>query len=1137
MNEASRNQIAAADPARSTWLTANAGSGKTRVLTDRVARLLLAGCAPERILCLTYTKAAATEMQNRLLNRLGQWAMLPEADLRRALADLGEAGGADPAPDLAPDLAEARRLFARAIEAPGGLKVQTIHSFCAALLRRFPLEAGVPMGFVELDDRSARALRAQIVEEMAEEGDPAMASLIALHSGDNLDGFLVALKPVDFASPPDPAEIGAALGLPAGTDGDKLLAQVFTGAESDLFDALIPVLETGKSSDVKLAAKLREGNWRDPSMADFWLLAGCLLTGAGAKQPFSPKIGSLPTKDLRAGAAAPFMPELEDLMARVSDARLAALALQSAQATLALHRFGHAFCSRLNQRKAAHGWLDFDDLILFTARLLEESSMAQWVLFRLDGGIDHILVDEAQDTSPEQWRVIRRLTDEFTSGESDRNRTLFVVGDPKQSIYSFQGADIAVFDDMRSRFGQDFQAVRRAMQQRGLAHSFRSSPAILHLVDAVFQGGAAQGLGDPPHHLAFRDALPGRVDIWPALPEPDAPEPRDWTRPVDAPARNAADTALAEAVAAQISDMIGTPFTDAKTGRVRAIAAGDILILVQRRGALFQELIRACKAANLPVAGADRLKLAAELAVRDILATLTVLVTPEDDLALASALRSPLFGLSEDDLFRLANGRRRGEYLTIRLRDSHHIRARDVLADLADHTDFMRPYDLISRLLIRHGGRAALLARLGPEAEDGIEELLTQALAYESVEPPSLTGFLVWLSGDEVEVKRQLPGGAGGLIRVMTVHGSKGLESPVVILPETRKRRPDNRARTVRLENRPVWRGAAGQRPDPVAEAVADHDRRQDEENRRLLYVALTRAESWLIAAAAGDTGDDPLDSWHGMIAAGAERANLSRQQIARPGIGTVLRLSFGQWPDTPPAPAPAAAPAPAFTLPDWLHQPAPRVEPGPPVVSASALGGAMALPGAPDAGETPLDPAAAMLRGTRLHLLLEHLPHLPAAQWPAAARAALSGSEGGLPDAQELAALLEEAGAVIMAPDLAPIMSAPADAQVLREVALSAPLPGIGRLHGVIDRLLVSDREILAVDYKSNAQVPAAPEQVPPGILRQMAAYHAALGEIWPGRRLRMMLLWTAGRSLMELPAPLLQRVRDALDHGGAAS
>ncbi|RJL21274.1 double-strand break repair helicase AddA [Paracoccus siganidrum] len=1126
MDEATRNQIAAADPARSTWLTANAGSGKTRVLTDRVARLLLAGTPPERILCLTYTKAAATEMQNRLLKRLGEWAMLPEAALRAALAALGEPGGAD--------LAEARRLFARAIEAPGGLKVQTIHSFCAALLRRFPLEAGVPMGFAELDDRSARALRAEIVEEMAEAGDPAIADLTLLHSGDDLDGFLAALKPADFAVPPDAAAIGAALGLPAGMDRDRLLAQVFTGDEADLFDALIPLLEAGKSTDAKLAQTLRQGDWRDPGLAELRLLTGALLTGATAKEPFSAKIGSLPTKDLRAGAAQPFMADLEDLMLRVQDTRPLMLALESVQATLALHRFGHAFCARLTQRKAAHGWLDFDDLILFTARLLEESSMAQWVLWRLDGGIDHILVDEAQDTSPEQWRVIRRLTDEFTSGESDRTRTLFVVGDPKQSIYSFQGADIAVFEEMRARFGQDFDAVQRPMQQRGLAHSFRSSPAILRLVDAVFQGAAAQGLGDPPRHLAFRDALPGRIDIWPALQEPDKPERGDWTRPVDAPAENAADRLLAEAVAAQIAAMIGTPFLDAKSGHVRSITAGDVLILVQRRGVLFEELIRACKATGLPVAGADRLKLAAELAVRDILATLSVLATPEDDLSLAAALRSPLFGLSEDDLFRLAHGRRKREFLIRRLRASDHGGARAILNDLARQADFMRPYDLISRLLTRHGGRAALLARLGPEAEDGIDELLSQALAYETVETPSLTGFLVWLSSDEVQVKRQLPGGAGELIRVMTVHGSKGLESPVVILPETRKRRPDNRARTVRLDDRPVWRGAAATRPDPVAEAVAAHDARQAEERRRLLYVALTRAESWLIAAAAGETGDDPLDSWHGMIAEGATRAGLDGDRFEVPGIGEALRLGFGDWPET--AVQAETAPADATALPDWARRPARPAPEMPRSVAATALGGAKALGAALPEG-VDADPAAAMLRGTRLHLLLEHLPGLPAADWPEAARAALAGAEGGLPDAPELAALLAEAREVIEAPDLAAVMDPPAGAQVLREVALTAPLPGIGILHGTIDRLVIGDDGILAVDYKSNMQVPARPEQVPEGILRQMAAYRAALRGIWPGRPVRVAVLWTASRSLMELPDAILDAALAALDPGAPAS
>ncbi|WP_374299291.1 double-strand break repair helicase AddA [Paracoccus sp. (in: a-proteobacteria)] len=1117
MDEATLNQIAAADPARSTWLTANAGSGKTRVLTDRVARLLLAGTAPERILCLTYTKAAATEMQNRLLKRLGQWAMLPEPALRRELADLGEGGD--------PDLAQARRLFARAIETPGGLKVQTIHSFCAALLRRFPLEAGVPMGFMELDDRSARALRAQIVEDMAAEEVPSIRDLTALVTGDNLDAFLAGLSEADFPREPDPAPIWRSMGLPPGLDEAALLARVFTGGEGDLFAAILPILRGSGAKDSKLAEQLSQGNWRDPGPADLHLLCKCLLFGEKARVPFGPKIGDIPTKALREGRCAPFMADLEDLMSRVADARPLCMGLALAQKTLALHRFAHDFTRRLAIQKATHGWLDFDDLIRRTADLLDESSMAQWVLWRLDGGIDHILVDEAQDTSPEQWRVIRRLTDEFTSGQGshDRPRTLFVVGDPKQSIYSFQGADIAVFESVRDRFRLDFEAVRQPMQQRGLAHSFRSSPAILSLVDTVFQGDAAEGLGDPPCHIAFRHAMPGRVDIWPPLPEPEKPDHGDWTTPVDAPAENAADTQLARAVAREVKAIIGTPITDAKTGQVRAIGPGDIQILVQRRAGLFDDLIRELKAANLPVAGADRLKLAAELAVRDITATLSVASTPEDDLCLAAVLKSPLIGLSEDDLYRLAVGRGR-QSLWQRLRESRHRAAFELLFDLLTQADYLRPYDLISRLLVRHGGRAALLARLGPEAEDGIDELLSQALAYDSVETPSLTGFLVWLGSDDVQIKRQMPGGANGLIRVMTVHGSKGLESPVVILPETKKRKPGRGQPTIRLAEMPAWRGLSADRPEPVALAVEDLDRRQEEERRRLLYVAMTRAESWLIVAAAGETGDG-LESWHSMVAVGAERCTLDRCAIEIDGIGTGHRLSFGAWPEGPVAAEVTLASV--AQAPEWASRRAPPAPPRRLAIAATALGGAKVI-GAPTADA---DPHAAMLRGTRLHLLLEHLPHQPALHWPRIARARLAGAEGGLPDAAELAELLAEAAAVIDAPALSDIMAPDPAAQVLTEVELTAPLPGIGTVHGSIDRLILTDARVLAVDYKSNAVVPGRPEDTPEGILRQMAAYRAALRMIWPSRPVEVSILWTATRSLMPIPDAVLDRTIAALD------
>lgn len=1113
MDDATRNQIEAANPAHSTWLTANAGSGKTRVLTDRVARLLLAGTSPERILCLTYTKAAATEMQNRLLKRLGEWAMLPEDELLTALADLGETG--------TPDLAEARRLFARAIEAPGGLKVQTIHSFCASLLRRFPLEAGVPMGFAELDDRSARALRAEIVEEMADQDDPAIHDLTELHSGDDLDRFLASLSEADFAIPADPDAIWKALNLPPGLDEAELLGQVFDGNEGDLFDALLPILAGGKPTDERLAAKLRNGNWRLPAIPELRLSADAFLTGAKAKAPFAAKIGSIPTKDLRDGPCAHLMDRLNDLMLRVQDARPHMTALGIAQKTLTLHRFAHAFTQRLAERKAAHGWLDFDDLIRRTESLLQESSMAQWVLWRLDGGIDHILVDEAQDTSPGQWQVIRSLTDEFTSGAgaATHPRTLFVVGDPKQSIYSFQGADIAVFEEMRDRFEQDFQAVQQPMQQRGLSHSFRSSRAILELVDAVFQGEAAQGLGIPPEHIAFHNDLPGRVDIWPAIPEPERPERGDWSDPIDAPAENSANTLLARAIAAQIGAMIGAPIH--KDGEVRPIGPGDIQILVQRRGALFEELIRECKVADLPVAGSDRLKLAAELAVRDITATLSVLVTPQDDLSLASALRSPLFGISEDQLYRLAAGRGR-KTLWEQLQNSPHEAARNLLHDLAGQADYLRPYDLISRLLTRHDGRAALLARLGVEAEDGIDELLSQALLYETVEAPSLTGFLVWLASDEIEVKRQLPGGSGGLIRIMTVHGAKGLESPIVILPETQKRRSDNRARLVRLDQMQTWRGTAEERPDSLAQAVERHAKRQEEERRRLLYVAMTRAESWLIVASAGDTGDE-LDSWHSMITQGAGRASLDRDEIEIPGVGTAARLAVGNWPEETVVPADEAAKT--LPTPDWATRPAPPKPEIPRPVAATSLGGAKVI-GAP---VDDTDPAAAMLRGTRLHLLLEHLPGTDESKWEALANAVLAGGEGGLPDAVEAASLLTEARAVIEAPDLAEIMKPAPNATILREVRLTAPLPEIGILHGTIDRLVVQDHEVLAVDYKSNANVPAHAEATPEGILRQMAAYRAALQRIYPDRKISSAILWTTTRSLMELPDELLDEV-----HGG---
>ncbi|MCB2143377.1 MAG: UvrD-helicase domain-containing protein, partial [Rhodobacteraceae bacterium] len=570
-------------------------------------------------------------------------------------------------------------------------------------------------------------------------------------------------------------------------------------------------------------------------------------------------------------------------------------------------------------------------------------------------------------------------------------RTIFVVGDKKQSIYSFQGADLTEFDGMHAHFTAKFAAVGRAMEAMELQHSFRSAEAILRVVDLTFDDRVNRGLGGAPKHLAFHIDKPGRVDLWDPVPKPDTAEPKNWYDPVDILPDAHEHVVLARKIATRIRQMIDTGTSILEKGRPRRVHEGDFLILVQRRGPLFSEIIRACKVAGLEIAGADRLKLGAELAVKDLAALLNFLALQEDDLSLAAALRSPLFGWSEAQLYDLAHNRGDRVYLwqALRNREDAFAPTIAILDDLRDWADFLRPYELLERILTRHGGRRHLLARLGPEAEDGIDALLAQALAYERTEVPSLTGFLVWMQTDEVEVKRRLDS-ASRAIRVMTVHGAKGLEAPVVILPDTAKR-----ADLVRDEiymtgqGIALWKTPAAESPALIADLREDLKERQRQERMRLLYVAMTRAESWLIVCAAGDTGAGD-DSWHALVAAAMDKAGAATAPAAGGDwdFGPGKRFELGAW----PAPIPSAqtdAIRFADTLPTpgrWLADPAPEPpEPGA-ALSPSALGGAKALP-----GEAGLDEEEAKRRGTMIHLLLEHLPLSPRAEWPAIANALLS--------------------------------------------------------------------------------------------------------------------------------------------------
>lgn len=1102
---ATQRQVDAADPRRSTWLSANAGSGKTRVLTDRVARLLLEEVSPQNILCLTYTKAAAAEMQNRLFQRLGAWAMMSDDALRSELLTLGVDRNID-----ALKLGKARTLFARAIETPGGLKIQTIHSFCAGVLRRFPLEAQVSPQFREMEDRAAEILRAEVVDEIVTGPKAAVVhQLLAHFTGNELDKFTaeIAGNREYFFQKPDIAALCDTLDIPQGLTVGKILGDVF---DKGLLTQFANACAAGSKNDMKAANALWPIlNRQQPPHETLAVLESVFLTGEGAKEPFTAKIGTLPTKATRA-ANEELIADIEPLMERIEEMRPARLGLLTLDRTCALYDFATVFVPAYEARKLAMGALDFDDLIRKAKALLTDRDVAQWVLFRLDGGIDHILVDEAQDTSPTQWAVIKQLTQEFATGEGarmDRERTIFVVGDKKQSIYSFQGADPAAFDQMKDHFESAHQAIKKAFEVTSLDHSFRSAQAILSVVDQTFIDDRAEGMDDTLTHIAFKENMPGRVDLWPVIEKSNVPDDREWFKPVDEPSATDHTIQMAQRVATQIKYMIAhetIPEEVGNTGKYnrRPITEGDFLILVQRRSELFAEIIRACKAADLKIAGADRLRVGAELAVKDIAAVLSFLALPEDDLSLAAALRSPLFGWSEQDLFTLAHHRPERSFLWEALRNSNHTETLAVLNDLRGKSDFLRPYDLIERILTRHDGRRKLLGRLGPEAEDGIDALLSQALAYESTGVPSLTGFLTWMETDDLEVKRQMES-QGDRIRVMTVHGAKGLEAPIVILPDTAKRDVQVKQEMLPAGDHMIWKPAAKSSSPAVAALRDAVVAKQARERLRLLYVAMTRAEKWLIVGAAGDVGEGDA-SWYNIVADGMQRRGDYEASL---GDMTLRRVSELDW-EAPPRTTVPPIESTKVTPPSFGHLP---VSEPIKTIAPSELPGAKIMAGDP-ADESIED---ALERGTQIHLLLEHLP--------------LAAKERrhdlGLQLLQtDDPALVDEVIALIEKPDLAWLWGT----EALNEVVISADIPGLGRIHGAIDRLLVGEDTITAIDYKSNRLVPETPEQTPLGLQRQLAAYDHALRDIYPDHDIKTAILWTHTGTLTVLSP---QHLHEALN------
>ncbi|MEX2277468.1 MAG: double-strand break repair helicase AddA, partial [Cucumibacter sp.] len=967
-------QARAVNPSLSVWVTANAGSGKTHVLTERVLRLLVSGVRPEELLCLTYTKAAAAEMRQRVGARLAAWALLPDEALAATLATLQ---GAAPDPGT---LTRARRLFARALDTPGGLKINTIHAFCESVLHRFPLEAGVPFDFTVIEEAEQASMIRAAREAVLAEG---------LDSSGALAGAAATL----FAGASDftiEAALDAALALGARlrlilTDPSTSAAnlrRLLGCAESDTLEAIdreiveqaiIPPSEYPAVAAAGVhknhAKKLLAYSGRDAP-------AGMLRTFLTDKLEAPDKLNVTKALDLADPALSARIQGETLRLAELARRRAAAIIFDNSTALLTV--LG-AILARYDRAKRGRALVDFDDLIARVRTLLAASDM-HWVAYRLDAGIAHILVDESQDTNPEQWSVVRALADEFFAGEGvDRpTRTLFAVGDEKQSIFSFQGAEPHLFGETGRLLAARAAEAELAFAHVELSASFRSLAPILSGVDLVFDNPAAhRGLEVPPKktaHQAARIERGGFIEL--GRPEekipPDASD-SDLYRdtPLD---ETAAERRLAERIAATIAGWIASG--RALSGARRAVAPGDILILVQKRSALFHEIVAALKRKNLANAGADRLSVTGHIAVKDLMALGDVMLNPADELGLATVLRSPLFGISEAGLESLCSERKTRLWPALARRAETDPWAEIAFTQLAawhDRLDLDRPYDFFARILYAGGGLRKLHARLGAEIDDVIAEFLDLALDHERREQPSLQGFLAGLRRAGPAVKRELSG-PSDMIRVITVHGAKGLEAPIVILADAASKPAGSQLHNpVFLEadrddaTRRYLVFASGAGPSEAIENLRSEARDAEvDEYRRRLYVAMTRAEAELYV-----TGIRPLraaneaePSWYDLIEAGLGE-NLVDAPDARQGE-TVRRYPPKQ---VRPAPAKPAPKRPKPLLPDWLETPAPSATVRTILEPSSAGETILAAPGVAGA-------ALARQKGIAIHALLQFLPN-----------------------------------------------------------------------------------------------------------------------------------------------------------------
>lgn len=1107
--DASRKQRMAADPSKSVWVEASAGTGKTKVLTDRVLRLLLVDARPEKILCLTYTKAAAVEMNSRIAGKLSRWSILEDKKLEKELTDLF--GNLPSGSELSSLKAKARKLFAILLDTPGGMKIQTIHAFCQEVLKRFPLEAKISPYFEVMDDRSSNdallEIRNDLIFMIEEQPDSLEAKSISYltrnvseYSFPNIMTNITQnrSKISDLFEKYSFDEISQILENNLKVDKKKsiedLIIEYFEKFDLYAHEKIADAWKHGSATEITKGIEL-ENFIKNMNFAEnFAVYKLFFLTGDDA-----------PRKSAGNNAAKKYYEDLESeffgiqgevlgLMNKIANLRLY-------NSTMAVLSLAQAMILRYQGYKKQNSKMDYEDLIVLTKNLLSDSAVADWVLFKLDGGIDHVLIDEAQDTSPLQWDIIKNITTEFFAGDGARDveRTVFAVGDRKQSIYSFQGADPKEFEASRKYY----QAIAPDFEKIMLDVSFRSVDAVLDLVNEVLKDEKSnKGVvleGEDVTHLPFKVGDAGRIEVWP-LQKVEQEENSAWTLPNKRVVKESASSNLAKQIATYIKKAVDSGVILKSANR--PVQYKDFLVLIRRRNQFALELIRECKNLDVSIAGADRIVLLDQIAIKDLLSMAKFLLFPKDDLTLAEVLKSPIFGLDDDDLLNLCY-KRGGKSLYQRIcEEKTYEKIAIELKTMLNMVDYSRPYELYAHVLNKLGARKKFAERMGVEVLDGIDEFINLTVSFEREHIPSMQKFVAWIEQDDAEIKREQEQSELDAVRIMTVHGAKGLQSPIVILPDTVSV-VNNKKGSKLLWDDVFYYPLSSSDYEEICENISDKESELSlEEYYRLLYVAMTRAEDMLCICGYDNKGEAKEESWYDILERNLSKFG-SKDEDGILFYETEQRFITDEKKDSKKEDQKDVMPN--FS---WLRE---KVLPEDP----------LAKPYRPSVDENIDEVFASPIsdrgenfyrRGTILHKLLQFIPNVSKERREAMIEKFLEKNATDF-SAYERKRIIDEILRLFENEEFSLLFGD----KSREEVSIMGEVDG-KIISAQLDRIVDLGDRIMIVDFKTNRPAAKSLEDVPKIYLKQLSAYRSLLMKIYPNKEVETYILWTDIANLMKI-------------------